>query len=94
MTVINKMIRLLELTSAALAIIGSRYIKRKNELGFVFWTIANVMWISYTIITQQFFMMVMYFVFIYYTLTSPYSWRNGEDEFVNNGKADKGRRIE
>lgn len=87
-------IRLLEFVSATLAIIGNRYIKKKKWVGFIFWTISSFMWLSYSIITKQYFMMVMYVVFIYYTVTSIHSWRNGNDEFANNGKADKGRRTE
>ena len=74
------MIQFLEFASAALAIIGNRYIKKKKWIGFVFWTISNISWCSYAIMTKQWFMMMMYIIFTYYTVTSIHTWRNGKNE--------------
>lgn len=79
------LIRVIEFISAFLSIVGAKLVREKRVRGFVFWVITNVMWIAYTFITAQYFMMLMYCVFLYYAVSSIHYWINGKtiDEKTN-----------
>ena len=81
-------IRIFELICSSFSIIGSHYVKYKDELGFVFYFIANILWIGYGVLTGQYFIALMNVAFIYYTITSIHQWRNGKEDLSDNVQKD------
>ena len=64
---------MIEYIAMSLSIIGNLYICFKKRQGFLFWIVANSLWITFAIYNEHWGMMSL---FIFYTAMSAFGWYN------------------
>lgn len=69
---------MIDLIATILSILGAIVNAKHNIYGFHIWIVSNIIWIVYSAMTNQLWLMITFFVYSFISLYGIYHWKNGD----------------